>query len=89
VEYRVDEAAGTFGEVWSYGLDERLFSGSLGDADALPQTDNVLITWGNVKDDPRGTARVQEVTRAGETVFDLWLPAGTLFRTERVPGLLP
>jgi arylsulfate sulfotransferase len=89
-EYAVDPVAGTFGEVWSYGLDENLFSGSLGDADVLPQTDNVLITWGNIKSpDPRGVVRIQEVTRSGQTVFDLWLPEGTVFRAQRVPGLYP
>jgi len=89
VEYAIDEGARTFRPVWSYGLEEELFSGSLGDADVLPTTDNVLITWGNIKNEARGSARIQEVTRSGETVFDVWMPAGTLFRTQRVPGLLP
>ena len=88
VEYQIDETGRTFRDDWSYGLDEELFSGSLGDADVLPATDNVLITWGNIKADPRGGCRIQEVTRSGETVFDVWMP-GTQFRSERVPSLIP
>ncbi len=88
-EYEIDEVARGFRPVWGYGWLEELFSGSLGDADVLPTTDNVLITWGNIGNDPRGTARIQEVTRGGDTVFDAWLPVGTVFRSERVPSLLP
>ncbi len=90
VELQIDLVAGTFRELWSYQTPEGLFSGSLGDVDALPITGNRLITWGNPKaPDPRGAVRVQELAPDDRTVFDLWLPAGTIFRAERVPGLLP
>jgi hypothetical protein len=89
IEFEIDESAWTFRPVWQYGMEEAIFSGSLGDADVLPITDNVLITWGNITNDSRGTARIQEVTRSGETVFDVWVPTGTLFQTQRVPSLLP
>jgi arylsulfate sulfotransferase len=48
VEYRIDEAAGTVEEVWSYGNpgDDWFFSGFVSDADWLPETENVLLANG-------------------------------------------
>ncbi|HUP25087.1 MAG TPA: aryl-sulfate sulfotransferase [Thermoanaerobaculia bacterium] len=47
IEYRVDEAARTVEEVWSWGPDQEWFmSPFISDADHLPETGNVLITDG-------------------------------------------
>jgi hypothetical protein len=85
VEYRVDGENMTVEQVWQYGagLPEKLYSAFMGDADYLPVTDNVLITFGAVEgfgsvtsaDMGRGKwqARIIEVSRddADEVVFDL------------------
>jgi hypothetical protein len=50
VEYEVDEKDMTVRQVWEYGRDEpeRLFSYMVSEAEALPETGNVLITFGGV-----------------------------------------
>lgn len=50
VEYEVDEAAMTVRQVWEYGenVGETLYSGFICDADWMPATGNVLITFGAV-----------------------------------------
>jgi len=57
VEYRIDEAAGTVEEVWSYGGhgEDWFFSSFVCEADWLPQTDNILITVGGQVTQPDGT----------------------------------
>lgn len=82
VEYRIDEAAGTVEEVWSYDETStgRLYSSLLGDADHLEQTGNVLITYGAVSREAgvpvgvdgsaRFEARLVEVDRA--TDEEVW-----------------
>jgi arylsulfate sulfotransferase len=61
VEYRIDEAAGTVEEVWSYGdPDENwFFSGFISEADWLPNTENVLITVGGRVLAPDGSIGVE------------------------------
>ena len=57
VEYRVDAAAKTVTEVWSYGgagSSDRFYSAFLSDADLMPQTGNVLITDGGRVVDEEG-----------------------------------
>jgi hypothetical protein len=86
VEYRVDETNMTVEQVWEYGsaADPRLYSFFICDADHLPQTDNVWITFGGMLavDDQtseemgRGDfqARLVEISRDGgvnEVVYDL------------------
>src|SRR6185503_6124841 len=46
VEYRVDAAAMSVTEVWSYGgsAEDLFYSPFISDADLMPQTGNVLIT---------------------------------------------
>jgi len=60
VEYRVDEAAGTVEEVWSFGDAEEnwFFSGFVSEADWLPETENILITVGGRVRGPDGTIGV-------------------------------
>jgi hypothetical protein len=68
VEYRVDEATMTVEQVWQYGegLDPALYSGSLGNAVMLPETENVMVCFGNLAlplpDSPR--SRIMQVTHA-------------------------
>jgi len=82
VEYRVDEAAMTVEEVWSYGPEqERFVSPFISDADHLPETGNVLITDGGRFAGPDGEpmntwggrqwGRVLEVTY-GEEPEKVW-----------------
>ena len=86
VEFEIDEQAMTVSQVWEYGLEqsgEQLYTPFIGDADDLPLTRNVLITFGGVctEDgipsgairDCRLNARIIEVTHDSEPVkvFDL------------------
>ena len=84
VEYRVDEAAGTVEEVWSYGPEqEKFISPFISDADHLPETGNILVTDGGKFADQDGNemgtfggrqwARVFEVTYGddSEKVWEL------------------
>jgi len=61
VEYRIDEAAGTVEEVWSFGDPEEnwFFSGFISEADWLPKTENILITVGGRVVMPDGSIGVE------------------------------
>lgn len=49
VALSIDETQRTVSERWSFQLpEERLWSGAFGDVDLLPETGNVLSTWGYV-----------------------------------------
>ncbi|MGB5317784.1 aryl-sulfate sulfotransferase [Eudoraea sp.] len=74
VEYKVNEAAGTVEELWSYGPQyERFVSPFISDADYLPETGHILITdGGRIKGEDgeplatfggRNWARIFEVTK--------------------------
>ena len=94
VEYRVDEDNMEVAEVWSYGGpgDEPYFARFLGDADWMPETGNVLITYGGLVSDAAGApiveggghnwVRIVEVTHdtPADKVFELFIdderPAG-------------
>ncbi|MFT4622781.1 MAG: arylsulfate sulfotransferase [Myxococcota bacterium] len=54
--YDVDATSGTVSQRWEYGdtATGRLFADSMGDADLLPTTGNVLATFGNLKADGGG-----------------------------------
>ena len=57
LEYEIDEAAGTFQQVWSYGGpdDEDVFlSPFISEADSLPETGNVLLINGGLMTDANG-----------------------------------
>jgi arylsulfate sulfotransferase len=85
VEYRIDEEAMRVSQVWEYGgnISEPIYTGSVGNADWLPKTGNVLVNFGNASyvnhsspsaNSPKATmARVKEVTHDEdpEVVFDL------------------
>jgi len=94
VEYSVDEATMGVSQVWEYGSPTTSLDGDytpfIGDADVLPNTGNVLITFGGITrtrdtgvatDIIRGSAqnaRIVEVTRTTtpEKVFEIY--CGTL-----------
>jgi len=85
VEYAIDEQTMEITQVWEYGRTngEPLFTDRVGNADWLPQSGNVLITFGNVDyvnglhPSPYSTnatmLRIKEVTHDAvpEVVFDL------------------
>jgi arylsulfate sulfotransferase len=101
VEYRVDEQLMTIEQVWEYGANqsgELIYTPFIGDADALPETGNVLITFGGictingVPSDNIGpchvSARIIEVDSAtNRKVFDIFLddadPATTGYKVYR------
>jgi hypothetical protein len=85
VEYSINEQTMEVSQVWDYGRDnvQRIFTDRVGNADWLPKTTNVLVTFGNV-DYVDGLApnqaapfaemlRIQEVTHEAspQVVFDL------------------
>ena len=76
VEYRINERKREIELVWEYGefIEDRIFSGALGDADHLPVKDNVLITHGNIAAaDGKLSSAIVEVTHTtpAEEVFRL------------------
>jgi arylsulfate sulfotransferase len=87
VEYRVDEENMQIEEVWSYGGpgDEKFYAWRVGDADWMPTTGNVLITYGGMSQDDEGNVadgandhhwiRIVEVTHdaPAEKVFELFI----------------
>jgi hypothetical protein len=82
VEYEIDEAAQKVRQVWSFGDGgpDRIFACYQGGAYRLPKTGNTFMTFGGIctvdgvptsdNVDAFGTARLIEVTPAGEVVFD-------------------
>lgn len=94
VAIAIDHEQGTWDTTADYGssLQPPLFSGSLGDADLLEQTGNMLVTFGNVRNPGFPGAIIREVTRDEPpvVVFDLSLPAPlSTFRAQRVQGAFP
>lgn len=85
VEFVVDENSMTVRQVWEYGFEqsnEKLYAPFVGDADELPETGNVLVTFGGLCEingvpsdnnrECRSWARVVEVSYdTTEKVFDL------------------
>jgi hypothetical protein len=77
VEYRINERKREIELVWEYGefIEDRIFSGALGDADHLPIKDNILITHGNIAaDDGKLSSAIVEVTHT--------TPAQEIFRLD-------
>jgi hypothetical protein len=96
VEFAIDEARLEVSQVWEYGahLAQPLFANALGDADWLPVTGHVLITFGQLAaptaDVP--SARIREVTHAApaDLVFELDVFDGRhVYRADRIPDLYP
>jgi arylsulfate sulfotransferase len=87
VEFRIDDANMQVSQMWQYAdtNTDRLYAGTLGNASWLPQTGNVLVTFGCVTYEngahpdpvaPNATiARIKEVTHEANpsVVFDLEL----------------
>jgi len=75
VEYQVDPVAGTFEEVWSYGdqRDPTMFCFKVGDVDMLPETGNVLITFGIYFREEHARWTIVEVTHTDppQVVFEI------------------
>jgi len=88
IEYSIDETTYEVDKVWEYGQfeEEILYAFFVGDADSLPLTRNVLITFGGIQ-----PARLIEVTRTtpSEVVFDLSITNNFTYRSERLPTLYP
>jgi arylsulfate sulfotransferase len=86
-EYRIDEDNMEVEEVWSYGGpgDEQYYGWRVGDADWMPNTGNVLITYGGLSKDAAGNisdrptdhhwVRIVEVTHEtpAQKVFELFV----------------
>ncbi len=92
-EFTLDHGSKTWDLSWDYGptLSPLIFSGSLGDTDALPQTDNVLVTFGNIANDNYPGVMVFEVERDTlDVVFELRVTQPvTTFRSQRITGVIP
>ncbi|MDP6539189.1 MAG: aryl-sulfate sulfotransferase [Planctomycetota bacterium] len=103
VEYEIDEVEKTVRQVWEYSgqAGDVWYSSAYGDADALPQTGNVLVTDGARKANgqfPRAHVRLVEVTR-DETPRIVWemrfadtAPFGnswSAYRAERLDSVYP
>jgi putative cell wall-binding protein len=100
VEYRINESSMTVQQVWEYAPED-LYADFIGDADEMPTTGNVLVTFGGLRGEADGqpSARLIEVTRnqAPTVVWELRVedanPSGPgnyfVYRAERISGLIP
>ncbi|MEQ1502553.1 MAG: aryl-sulfate sulfotransferase [Myxococcota bacterium] len=84
VELRIDDAARTVSEIWSYGDGLGLYASTQGNVQPLPETDHVLVVFGALT----GGARLVETTHTTPATevwrLDLPLPSGTsVFRAKR------
>jgi len=95
VEFAVDPAAMTLAKVWHWDdLPGPNFAIAQGDADVMPATNNVLITYGDLPELTPDTpsAHIVEVTRdaSEEIVFHLEFATGArIYRSQRVDSLYP
>jgi len=62
-EYEIDDKTSTLHEIWSFGEDEHIYGGVMGEATRLPN--------GNTERNCGGTSRMQEVTPDGTVVWDI------------------
>ncbi len=91
VEYAIDEPSLAVSQVWEYRGDHCRV---VGDADVLPETGNVLVTFGSLAPETDGEpgARIVEVTRDDPAV-EVWmlevLARRVVYRAERLPSLYP
>ncbi len=100
VEFEIDESTMEITQVWEYGSNtgEVFFTPTQGDADGLPTTDNVQITFSRVTHIDgvalaNSVSRIIEVDRLGTRLFDLEISYPTLgaisYRSERISTLYP
>ncbi|MBT8285170.1 MAG: aryl-sulfate sulfotransferase [Flavobacteriaceae bacterium] len=102
VEYIIDEESKTVKQLWQYGKDRgvNFFSTIVSDVDYLPETQNILVTSGYLKENGRLAAKIVEVDRSsGKEVFEAtlylkslkgnstpsWGQTDILYRSERMP----
>jgi hypothetical protein len=79
-EYVIDDANNTLHEIWSFGEDEGIYGGVMGEATRLPN--------GNVERNCGGTARMQEATPDGTVVWDIvWEGGGDIGRSTWITDL--
>jgi arylsulfate sulfotransferase len=99
MEVAIDPLAMEVEQLWEYDAGQSIYTAIVGDADLMPETGNVLVTFGAiVRDDPdEPAARLVEVTRESPAVevWDLHIydnnPAGAtiVYRAERLSSLYP
>jgi len=102
VEYKINEKTKQVEIAWQYGQHAKklYYSGALGDADYLPQTDHVLITHGSLATKEKiNSAVILEVTHTtpGKEIFKMTLfdnapelqGGWRVYRAERIPDLYP
>ena len=103
VEYSIDEENMQITQVWEFGkeADEVIYASAFGDADWMPETDNVLITYGwpqyiDGETQTNRKGRIREVTRDGEVVFDIDVDypqddvkSASVYRSDRIEALYP
>lgn len=74
VEFNIDESKQTIQQVWQYGKSRGLdmYSGITSDIDVLPETNNRLVTAGNIRSSEQPPhAKIVEITYPGnEEVFE-------------------
>ena len=98
LEYEIDPNSMTITQVWEYGTDDPnyIFARATGDADWMPITDNVLITYGIVArvggtETNSSQPRIIEVDRAGNRLFEVVMGEpglfGVSYRSEKFPSL--
>lgn len=93
IEVSLDHENRKVERVWSFShrRNPRVFSTVRGDADYLPQTGNIFVTFGSVWGEPDGVqARLVEVTHTDppEVVWELAMDRGT-FRAGRIDAIYP
>lgn len=100
VEYEVDEVNQTIKQIWQYGEERgrEVHSSNISDVDYLPETQNRLISPGNIFDSGNKRGKIIEVTfPSGEVVFEAninyknatstgsaWGSADLIYRSERL-----
>ena len=101
VAYALDEENLTVQQVWEFGktLNNSFYSRNISDMDYLEQSENYLITSGNIHYEDSPTARIFEVSKSGEVIFeakmtyknlfgsgiDAWGRTDVIYRSERLP----
>lgn len=88
LDWSIDPMARTRTLEWTWTLPEPNFADSLGDVDRLPETGNMLLTWGSVPE--TGAAEVVEVTRESgdEVVLRLRVPSARVYGADRIPSIV-
>ncbi len=100
VEYRVDEVNMTVEQIWEWfpNEDPLVYTAELGDIHHLPQTGDVVVTFGSILEDTARKARIFEVTHTApaEVLYELrvddivanemgWIVTSSAFRSSLYP----